>query len=187
MGNRGCLHDAQGRIRRQYIGRRWIICLLEFKGRHRAVMSPGHYTELFFLDEASALAAGHRPCAECQRARFDLFRESWAQANPALAGTTRPSAVSLDAQLHHERLGPVVDADRTCRSLETLPGGTFITPDERLAYLVLDGELLLWAPGGYTPQDVREFRFRARVLTPLSVVRTLSAGYPVDIHPSAVQ
>ena len=67
MGNRGCLHDEQQRIRRPFVGKRWIICVLEFRGRHRAVMSPGRYTELFFLDEATALAAGHRPCAECQR------------------------------------------------------------------------------------------------------------------------
>ncbi|HEY3229252.1 MAG TPA: hypothetical protein VGJ87_08530, partial [Roseiflexaceae bacterium] len=80
MGNRGCLHDERKRIVRTYQVRRWIICLLEFKGRWRAIMSPGKYTELFFLDEATALAAGHRPCAECQRERFTMFRAHWAAA-----------------------------------------------------------------------------------------------------------
>jgi hypothetical protein len=73
MGNRGCLHDAKGQIRRPWQLKRWIVCVLAFKGRQRRVMTPGHYTELFFLDEATALAAGHRPCAECQRERFGRF------------------------------------------------------------------------------------------------------------------
>src|SRR3954453_2972411 len=78
MGNRGVLHDEGGRIRRPWQVRRWLICLLEFKGRHRTVMTPNRYTELFFLDEATGLAAGHRPCAECRRARFRAFRDAWA-------------------------------------------------------------------------------------------------------------
>src|SRR5512141_2915473 len=100
MGNRGALHNDQGQIRRQFQGQRWIICLLEFKGRRRSIMMPGQYTELFFLDEATALAAGHRPCAECQRERFNLFREFWAAANPELAGAARPAATVIDAALH---------------------------------------------------------------------------------------
>src|SRR4051794_26424644 len=77
MGNRGVLHDADARIVRRWQGKRWIACVLEFKGRWRPVMAPGRYTELFFLDEATALAAGHRPCAECRRRRFDEFRDTW--------------------------------------------------------------------------------------------------------------
>src|SRR6266513_3430279 len=91
MGNRGSLHDTERRIRRPFAVKRWIICVLEFKNRHRTVMTPGQYTELFFLDEATALAAGHRPCAECQRARFTIFRAHWAAANPALAGSSAPA------------------------------------------------------------------------------------------------
>src|SRR5262245_5003529 len=102
-GNRGCLHNEHGQIVRPFQGERWIHCLLEFKGRHRSpLMRPGCYTELFFLDEATALSAGHRPCAECQRDRFNLFRDYWAKANPRAAGP-RPSAVELDAFLHRER------------------------------------------------------------------------------------
>ena len=77
MGNRGVLHDEEGRIQRAWQGKRWLVCVLEFRGRKRKVMTPSHYTELFFLDEATALAAGHRPCAECRRERFNAFRYAW--------------------------------------------------------------------------------------------------------------
>ena len=81
IGNRGILHDAEGRIRRSWQLRRWILCLLGFKGRHRAVMTPNRYTELFFLDEAAGLADGHRPCADCRRAQFSAFRNTVAAGN----------------------------------------------------------------------------------------------------------
>src|SRR5258707_3661680 len=82
MGNRGrTLHNAQQEIVRSYGGKRWICCLLEFKGRRRQIMSPGQYTELFFLDEATAFAAGHRPCAECRRERYKAFRAAWINWN----------------------------------------------------------------------------------------------------------
>lgn len=187
MGNRGCLHDPSGQIVRQHIGTRWIICLLEFKGRRRAVMTPDRYTELFFLDEATALSAGHRPCAECHRQRFELFRSLWAEANPKLAGTSRPSAAALDAALHRERTATGRSAERMCASLDGLPAGTFVTPDARSAYLVLDSRVLRWTPAGYEPSVPAHIQFPARVLTPPSVVGTLAAGYPVDIHPSANQ
>jgi hypothetical protein len=77
MGNRGLLHDAEGRILRAWKVKRWIVCVRDFKGRKRQIMAPGRYTELFFLDEATAVAAGHRPCAECQRERFNAFRAAW--------------------------------------------------------------------------------------------------------------
>src|SRR5688500_3677085 len=104
MGNRGCLHDVHNHPVRQYESRRWIICVLDFKGRKPAPMPPGQYTSLFFLDEASALAAGHRPCAGCQRERFTDFRRHWAAANPGLAGSLMPSVDTIDAALHRERI-----------------------------------------------------------------------------------
>ena len=106
MGNRGCLHDGAGRIVRRTRLPAWIYCLLEFKGRKRTVMSPGRYTELFFLDEATALAAGHRPCAECQRGRYKEFMQYWGTANAALSGGERLLAGRVDAVLQAERLGP---------------------------------------------------------------------------------
>lgn len=188
MGNRGCLHDERGRVRRPFRGKRWIICLLEFKGRKRSIMTPGHYTELFFLDEATALAAGHRPCAECQRERFNLFRETWAKANPGLVDTPRPPATTLDAMLHLERTSMNRQEHRYIYSLEELPEGVFVTDDEATAYLVLRNRLLRWNPTGYEGSPpVRDSHYPLRVLTPASVVRTLGTGYPVDIHPSAYQ
>jgi len=181
MGNRGCLHDAQGQIQRTHQGQRWLICLLHFKNRHRTVMTPGHYTELFFLDEATALAAGHRPCAECQRARFLLFREYWAQANPILAGNSKPAATVIDAALHRERLAGNQGFVPAPHALATLPSGVFLTADDRRAYLWWAGRLLEWSPMGYTGATTAALQFPARILTPASVVRTLAAGYPVTI------
>lgn len=187
MGNRGCLHDDRERIRRQFQGKRWIVCLLSFKGRKRSVMTPGQYTELFFLDEATALAAGHRPCAECQRERFNLFRDTWAGANPEKAGTSPLRATILDAVLDEERRAGNPSPDRSCDTVENLPDGVFVTNDEQTAYLVLGKKLLRWSPFGYEHPAVGSIRFPARILTPASVVRTLAAGFPVRIHPSAFQ
>jgi len=149
-------------------------------------MTPGHYTELFFLDESTALAAGHRPCAECQRERFNLFREIWAKANSEIADTPRPTATTLDAILHEERI-TTAQAHRFCDSIENLPDGAFVADDEQIAYLVLRNQLLRWSPAGYERLLVRTIRYPVRVLTPASVVRTLAVGYPVNIHSSAFQ
>ncbi len=172
-GNRGCLHDADQRIRRQFVGKRWIHCLLEFKGRKRALMTPGHYTELFFLDEATALAAGHRPCAECQRERFDLFSRHW----------PGKSAVEIDEALHAERLDG--KAKRTHpAAFGGLPDGAMTTVDERPC-LVRSGTLLHWTPGGYTDRVAITADTEVRLLTPRSVVRAIAAGYPVQVHSTA--
>jgi hypothetical protein len=186
-GNRGCLHDEYGQIRRPYQGQRWIICLLEFKGRKRAIMQPGHYTELFFLDEATALAAGHRPCAECQRDRFNLFREFWVTGNPELTTAVRPAATVIDAVLHHERTAIDIKARGLYHPIGDLPDGVFVAPDEQTAFLVLDHQLWQWQPDGYqrATKDISDSP--VRILTPASIVRALSAGYPVNIHPSARQ
>lgn len=183
-GNRGCLHDDRQNIRRQFQGTRWIICLLEFKGRKRTLMTPGHYTELFFLDEATALAAGHRPCAECQRERFIRFRDLWARANPALAGSSHPAATVMDAAIHQERTSPTGQGNRSCHSIQNMPDGVFVTNDDRTAYLIVAGGLLRWTAAGYErPPALLEYPLR--ILTPASVVRTLAGGYAAAIHSSA--
>src|SRR5574341_421301 len=124
MGNRGCLHDAHQQIIRLYQGKRWIICQLQCKGRHREVMTPGQYTELFFLDEATALAAGHRPCAECSRSRFEKFRTLWAQANPDLVHGSKPLASVIDQVLHQERINAVQQKMTYQELLGALPEGS---------------------------------------------------------------
>jgi hypothetical protein len=117
--NRGVLHDQAGNIRRAWQVERWLLCLLEFKGRKRAIMTPGHYTELFFLDEATGLAAGHRPCAECRRDHYQAFRDAWPAGNlPATA---------LDRQLHAERLNPDGSKRQFEAKLDDLPDSVFVT------------------------------------------------------------
>lgn len=187
MGNRGCLHDNQGTIRRAYQGKRWIICVLEFKNRHRAIMTPGQYTELFFLDEATALAAGHRPCAECQRERFTHFRAVWAAANPHLTGTPTPPVAVIDDVLHQERLQKEARPLLPVSEVDQLPDGCFVVPvgDEN-AYVVAQGGLLRWTPFGYAPRSEQAGAVDVTLLTPLSIVRALAAGFVAGLHPSAV-
>jgi len=185
MGNRGRLHDDGGVIRRSYQGKRWIICLLEFKDRRRAVMTPGQYTELFFLDEATAFAAGHRPCAECQRDRFEMFRQAWIRAGLDTAGMARPSAVTIDNLLHRER---VADGHKLTYSarLESLPNGTFIS-DESDAYLLFKNRLLRWSPTSYASASEHLLPEPVQVLTPRPLVAVLAAGYPIGIHSTAFE
>jgi hypothetical protein len=186
MGNRGCLHSDQGRIVRDFQTERWIICLLEFRGRKRTVMQPGHYTELFFLDEATALAAGHRPCAECQRNRYNLFVDYWTKTQELNAP---PRATEIDRVLHaarwkggHRKNGyRVTYAAR----LGELPAGTMVTlPEDDTPYLVWQDQLWKWDFGGYGAGPQWEADSQVRVLTPMPVVAILAAGYPVEAHPS---
>src|SRR5215208_6069555 len=122
-GNRGCLHDAEGRIRRRYAGKRWIACRLRFRGWHRhPMLQPGRFTELFFLDEATAFAAGHRPCALCRRDDYNRFVSMWRELYP---GT--PGADAIDSRLHAERVEAATRAQRRHRArLDTLPDGAFV-------------------------------------------------------------
>ena len=177
-GNRGCLHDADGAIRRRWAVRRWIACRLEFAGRRRApLMQPGRYTELFFLDEATAFAAGHRPCRECRRADYDRFK--------ALLG--EPDADHLDRRLHAERVDPATRRQRVHKAeLSGLPDGTFTLHDGE-PHLVLEDELRRWTPGGYSDR-VHRPAGETSVLTPPSLVGVLAAGWSgavALVHPSA--
>ncbi|HYB43553.1 MAG TPA: hypothetical protein VEL75_17365 [Candidatus Methylomirabilis sp.] len=177
MGNRGRLHDAGRRIVRYAQGRRWISCLTSFLGRRRAVMSPRSYTELFFLDEAVALAAGHRPCAECRREDYLRFREAWERG---VGGGT--SADEMDERLHADRLaGP--RTRRTYRErADALPHGAFVEIDGG-AWLVREGAMRRWTPHGYEGRrDIDEST--VTVLTPRCAVDVLRAGYRPGVHPS---
>ena len=181
-GNRGCLHDASGRIRRRYAVKRWISCRLEFKGWHRQpLMQPGRFTELFFLDEATAFAAGHRPCALCRREDYDRFREIWRELHP-----TQRGADAMDAQLHEERLDAGGQRHHTAR-FDELPDGAFVLCGDE-PRLVLGDDLLRWTPGGYTARAARPAG-DAVLLTPPSLVHVLRVGWDGAVpflHPSAL-
>jgi hypothetical protein len=183
-GNRGCLHDEHGRIRRRYNGKRWIACQLRFRGwRRTELLQPGRFTELFFLDEATAFAAGHRPCALCRRSDFDRFSDLWHEAHPGRRG-----ADAIDAQLHVERLDPATRGQRLHRSrLDALPDGSFVL-HEGQPWLVLGTQLLRWTPAGYAETAPRRGRSVVDVLTPPSLITVLDRGWsglvPL-IHPSA--
>jgi hypothetical protein len=182
MGNRGVIHDRTGRIRRPWQVKRWLVCVLQFKGRRRKVMTPGWYTELFFFDEATALAAGHRPCAECQRERFNAFRDAWSLG----IGVPTPTAGALDEQLHAERLTPN-DAKRTFRAnLASLPNGVFVVAPKwgQTPHLVWDNGVFAWSAGGYEERRARPHTLIVDVLTPKSTVAAIGAGYVPDIHHS---
>jgi hypothetical protein len=185
FGNRGSLHDAARSIRRRYNGKRWIACQLEYRGWHREpLMQPGRYTELFFLDEATAFAAGHRPCALCRRADYARFLDIWAERHPGQTG-----ADAVDAQLHAERVDGRTRAHRRHRSaLDDLPDGAFVIADAA-PHLVLGGELLRWTPAGYTERRPRRTADDVELVTPPSLVAVLRAGWHEPLapllHPSA--
>jgi len=170
-GNRGRLHDEHGTIRREWQVKRWISCRLEFRGRSRVggPMAPNRYTGLFFLDDATALAAGHRPCAECRNADYRSF----------LALTGESKADALDTRLHTER-GLLHESE-----LDELPDGAFVMVEREL-WLVLGSELLRWTPGGYSKRRPR-FTGRVEVVTPPTSLHVLASGWSGSlplVHPN---
>jgi hypothetical protein len=183
-GNRGCLHDDTGRIRRRWNGRRWISCQLRFKDwQRKALLQPGKFTELFFLDEATAFAAGHRPCALCRRADYNRFVAAWQTLHPG-----ESSADTIDAEMHDERIDPVTRAQRHHDApFDDLPDGAFVLHDG-VAQLVLGDAILAWTAAGYSARTARPSSRKARVITPPSLVAILRSDWqslvPV-VHPSA--
>jgi hypothetical protein len=180
-GNRGLLHNDDLVLVRRHQVRRWLVCVLEFRGRRREIMRPRRYTELFFLDEAVALAAGHRPCAECRYTDYQSFRTAW---TAALGLRAKPSADDIDIVLHGQR--GLVGGVRTTHPapLRSLPDGVFIVWQSEY-WLLHNGNLHLWTPAGYTERrDL--FDGTASVLTPRSTVDTIRAGYRPGVHRSTV-
>jgi hypothetical protein len=183
--NRGCLHNADGELRRRYNGRRWIACRLQFRGWQRpGLMMPGRFTELFFLDEATAIAAGHRPCALCRREDYREFMARWSELHPGQRG-----ADVIDAQLHAERVDPATGARRHHHPVAagTLPDAAFVLDDDGEPWMVLGDELLHWTPAGY---DRRRARPAAALepVTPPSLIELLRTGWSGAVpllHPSA--
>ena len=182
-GNRGCLHDAHGRIRRRWDGTRWIACRLRFRGwRRHPLMQPGRYTELFLLDEATALAAGHRPCALCRRQDYLALGRRWRELYPGEVG-----ADAIDARLHAERVGPDRERRLHAAQLGDLPDGAFVLLDGA-AHVVVGDRLLRWTPAGYVDARPRPAG-SAALITPPSLVALLGAEREPLVpflHPSAL-
>jgi hypothetical protein len=183
MGNRGCLHGPDRRLgSSRWRSAAWICCVLDWRGRRRDPMPPGRWTALFFLDEVTALAAGHRPCAYCRRADYLRFAGAWqiAQRLPS-----RPGARDMDQVLHRERLGP----DRQKRTYRAPPGqlpdGVMIRAGGTTG-LLLGGQLRPWSFQSYAAPQVGGLPALVDVLTPPSMVAVLAAGYQPMVHPSAV-
>ena len=186
MGNRGRLHEGDGgrgtrEIVRNHQHKTWITCVLSFRGRQVAQWEPNRYTPLFFLDEAVALAAGHRPCAECRRSAYNTFKTAWAETH----GGALPYAKDMDAQLHRER----TERSGHREPWDSLPDGVFVLTDSGPAVVVGD-ELAVWFREGniYRDKLPRPRTRTADVITPASTVEILRAHYPVQIaviHESA--
>ena len=179
-GNRGIIHDpATKTLTRRWANKAWLTCVCEFKGRRREVMGGRSWTELFFLDETTALAAGHRPCFYCRRDDANRFRAAWENGN----GLADLRARDIDATLHRERL------DGHSKRLHPLPMPPQQLPDGAMvqqaneSYLIAQGTVLQWSPAGYRKPDTAIAD--ASLLTPPSTLRALSAGYRPVLHPSA--
>jgi hypothetical protein len=181
FGNRGGrFHtDAKTLTARRWASRQWICCVLEFKNRQRDVWGR-YYTELFFLDEPTALAAGHRPCFECRRKDAEAFAEAWRKAKRL---ASRPYADEMDIVLHRERLrGRAKRMHR--RQIDALPDGAFIVLEGE-PFAIHGSTLLHWTPKGYEGRKKRPHGVTVDVLTPPAILAVLSAGYRPHWHPSA--
>ncbi|MCC6468771.1 MAG: hypothetical protein IT563_10660 [Alphaproteobacteria bacterium] len=183
-GNRGCLHDDQGRLgKARWRSKAWLVCRLRFKDYRRQVMTPGRWTELFFLDEATALAAGHRPCAFCRRQDFLAF----VRAAALSFGDQAPSAPDLDTRLHAERLDG--GRKRLMRArLGDLPDGAMaVLPGKDGAWLRWRGALRRWTPGGYDGETTLDPRATVETLTPPATLAALDGGYVPQVDGSVTK
>jgi hypothetical protein len=180
-GNRGIIHDpATKTLTRRWAGKAWLVCVCEFRGRRREVMGGRSWTELFFLDEATALAAGHRPCFFCRRDDAVKFRAAWEEGD----GVGRACASEIDAVLHRERLdGGKKRVHALLGPVDDLPDGAMVH-DGRESYLIVQGRALLWSPAGY--RETQNALEGVMLLTPPSTLRALGAGYRPVLHASAM-
>ena len=179
VGNRGIIHDPTTKtlLKKRWSTDAWLTCVLEFRGRRRKVMERRSWTELFFLDEATSFAAGHRPCFYCRREDANRFRASWEKGN-RVSETLAPE---IDAVLHRERLASGKRLHPLPGEIEKLPDGTMVRAGKE-SFLIAKGKALLWSPSGY--RAVKGRIKDARLLTPPSTVRAFAAGYRPAPHPS---
>lgn len=185
MGNRGVLHKQQ-QIIRPFKLLNWVTCVLEYHGVRRKVMSEGRYTELFFLDEATAFAAGHRPCAECRRKEYSRFKELWLKANKDHYALPDNTMKSIDRVNHTERMNSRAEKITYPEQLGRLPNGAMIVlPGTETPFLNWNKQLLEWSEHGYTRGITASEETMVTVLTPKSFVRVFEQGYTPQVHPSA--
>ena len=180
LGNRGVIHNERQEIIRPFKIKAWITCALHYRDRHREIMQPDKWTELFFLDEATAFSAGHRPCFQCRYKAHRHFKMLWIAGNPQHGFTMKTPVAEIDAILHSERISSnktkVIRED----DLADMPGGTFVIYND-LPYLVNENKLHQWTAGGY--KDPVDFPGvgKLKILTPCSVVNMFRAGYAPHI------
>jgi len=175
MGNRGLLHNEKQEIRRLFKLTAWITCVLEFKDRKRPVMAPGQYTELFFLDETTSFAAGHRPCFECRRAEATAFKTFWLKGNPEYGFNAKTPIKAIDDILQQERIDQNNKKVTFLEYPDALPDGTFIIFKNE-PYLIRNGMMYFWSVEGYGIAKLLP-KEKLSVLTPKSVVKTFRTGY----------
>lgn len=181
-GNRGIIHDPATKtlLKKRWSTPAWLTCTCEFRGRHREVMAQRSWTELFFLDEATALAAGHRPCFYCRRDDANRFRAAWERGNRVHDVRMH----DIDTMLHHERLDHGKKRLHALLvPLDQLPDGAMLQQGDE-SFLVTQGRTLLWSPAGYAAAE--RLPGEATLLTPPSTLRTLNAGYRPVLHPTAL-
>ena len=185
MGNRGVLHKDK-KIVADYKTTNWIICVLRYYNVRRNVMTNGRYTELFFLDEATAYSAGHRPCAQCRTKDYKYFKTLWLKANRKEYNLLDETVKSIDRIMHAERIDKLGNKITFKEQLQNLPNGVFVQLDKtKDSYLYYNQKLLKWNEANYTEVKALPNDTFVVVLTPKSIVNMLKLGFEVEIHDSA--
>lgn len=183
MGNRGILHNESRQVVRPWAGKSWVTCALQFNGVRRPLFDKGTYSELFFLDEATAFAAGHRPCNHCRKVRYAEFKAAWLRTNRPDAADGNTPISEIDKVLHAERAIPGGGKVEFSSTLNALPPGTMFEYDDA-AYLVWSGAVHHWWFDGYTPSSMEVGTQEVNVLTPASVVRMFRNEFIPSVHAS---
>jgi len=180
LGNRGIIHNEEQKIILPFKIKGWVTCRLEFKGRKRKLMSKGKYTELFFLDEATAFSAGHRPCAECRRQRYNEFKEKWLEANQHLLIENSTNIANIDKIIHQDRIEKKQKVTYQ-NKMNLLPNGTIIEIDNKI-YIIWNNKIFKWTFEGYESTDINMTNDIVTVLTPKSYVEMFKKGFVPSIH-----
>lgn len=180
LGNRGVIHNEKKEIVRPFKIKPWITCELEFRGRHREIMQPDRWTELFFLDEATAFSAGHRPCFQCRYQDHQRFKSYWLSGNPAYGFNMKTPVSRIDKIIHTERIARDKSKVTYSDELRQLPNGTFINYAGE-PHLVKDEKIYVWTPDGYSRGLPLPEVDEVEVLTPRSIVNMFRAGYTPQI------